>query len=74
MSLGNGLVGTGFTSRYQLQPSSGHYTLFSLSNLQQGYYYLLTFCPRQTAQLITGVCAHDKSVLQQFALNVHITT
>ena len=24
---------------------------------------LLTYCPRQTAQLITGVCAHDRRAL-----------
>ena len=33
---------------------------------------LLLTCPGQTAQLITGLCAHDRRVAQQFALNVHV--
>ena len=37
MSSGYGLAGTGFASRYRLQPRAGffkgHYTLFSLTNL-----------------------------------------
>ena len=36
-----------------------HYT-FSLTNITGP---LLTYCPRQTAQLITGVCDHGRCVL-----------
>ena len=40
--------------------------------LRKGYHSLLTYCPRQTVQLIIGVCAHDRRVLLQLAVNVHL--
>ena len=33
------------------------------ANRIEGYYQLLTICPRQTTQFITGMCAHDSHVL-----------
>ena len=50
----------------------GHCTLFYLTNLKQGYYKLLTYCPRHKIQLPAGLCAHDRCVLWQLALNVHV--
>ena len=84
MSSANGLVGTGFTSRYRLQPravfkgpmirckANTHSFLSRTSN--RVTIKLLTFCPRQTDQMITVVCAHDRCVLEQLALNVHVKT
>ena len=73
MSSANELVGAGFASRYSLQPRVGFKgpmgrclatTPSSLSlTSNRVTINLLTFCPRQTVQLITGVCANDRRVL-----------
>ena len=71
MSSCNGLVGTGFAShQYQLQPNwflktqwIGVWPLHLLLSPSPLTELLLTICPRQTAQLITGVCAHNRHML-----------
>ena len=60
VSSANGLVHTGFASRYRLQPRCKNRTLSSLSLT---FNRVTTFSPRQLAQLKTGVCAHDRRVL-----------
>ena len=32
------------------------------------------YCRRQTTQLVAGMCAHDRRVLYQLAVNVHVKT
>ena len=69
MSSANGLVGTGFASRYRLRPRAGFLNAQWVGVrplrplLSQGYYYLLTYCPRQIVRAMTGLCAHDRRVL-----------
>ena len=63
-----GITGTGFASQYLLQlewvykgPMGRCKATTHSSSLTT--VLLLTFCPRQMAQMITGVCAHDMHVL-----------
>ena len=48
------------------------YITATCTNTDYPLTWLLLTTPKQTAQLMTTVCTHDRRALYQLALNVHV--